>query len=229
MNKYFSSAILAMTLCVPAAGAFAQGFAVDNFDGYADQAALDAVWANDTAGVILKTDTGHSGANYVQTPTTAARKTRSINVTPTDASPTVVDFWIRVPSTGLGRTWIQIGDTAGANIVQYGINNGTAGTAGWSARIVGGAPTPDSNFSFVGTTTRPANTWVNLKFEMKSKDVNFYENGTLVGTKSRTSSNWPAMTLVKIGSNLSSTITADYDDLQVTGTAAAGVSDWSMY
>lgn len=198
----------------------------ENFDTYADTAALNAVWTEDLVGYTLMTDGGHSGANYVQTGTTnAGRFSHPINVTATDEAPVEVSFWTRVPSTASGRSYLQLeGATPGTHLVNFGQYNNPGGGE-WNYRTFGGG-TPA-----VWDTTdvaQVANEWTNLKVIIEARRVRYYVNDVQAAEETRTDSDWPEFLTIRFGfSPSSSAITVDYDDISVK--QVSSVNDWNLY
>ena len=207
MNKIMRFAALSaagVILSLPLSGS-AQIIIQENFDSYANQGALDAVWPDDTAGETLQTSGGHSGANFLRHPTTAARKRwgGTFSVVPTTTAPLVLDFWIKHDSTAQGRVALQLWESTGAlHGFSYG-NYNTVTTPGWMYRVLGGGA--GGTWTAAGGTRGPINTWKNLKAKMLDKDVEFYENGILISTNTARTSNFPAMTVLKTSLNNSTT------------------------
>ncbi len=230
MKKLFVNTLLAGAIALSASAASAQAtILTENFDSYTDQAAFAAAWAyGNLQGLELRTDGGHSGANYVRHPLTGQRQGIIFpSTTPTDAAPVVLDFWIRVPSATAGRVVVGLGQvtaSAATPTVDYGVYNTPTG-AGWFGRLNLGTPVPSGWFHIGGT--RVAGQWTNLKFIMKTRDVEFYENGAHIGSAARTSADFPALTGVYIGAGVDSAIEVDVDTIVVSTTS--NVSDWSMY
>ena len=235
MKKVFVTAMMIGATASLASVAFAQTTVIDdNFESYIDQAALEAVWTQDTTNknVTLQEDptSGTTPANkYAHVPLgtsvadPAGRISRDINIQPTDDAPLEVSFDIRPGGSALGRSYMQL-EAPGTNLVDFGLYNNVAG-AGWSARVLGGgAP---GAWSIVGGT-RKADEWTNLKVLVKTRSVSFYANGILLATQARTNSDFPAFTKVELGfSGGGSAVTTDYDNLLVRVVAA--VNDWNLY
>lgn len=231
MKKLFVNTLLAGAIALSASAASAQAtILTENFDSYTDQAAFAAAWAYGNAqGLEFQTDGGHSGSNYVRHPLTLQRQgiLFPAPVTPTDAAPMVVDFWIRVPTTQAGRVTVGVGSlTASAvtPVAEMGVYNAQVGN-GWHFRLNLGAPVP-SGWTHVGGT-RVANTWTNLKYVIKTRDIDFYENGVHLGSAARTASDFPELNGIYVGAGVSSVMHVDVDSIVVSTTS--NVSDWSMY
>jgi hypothetical protein len=225
--KLFSVVSAAVLACSAAVAVGADIVPTDSFELYADQAALNAAWPVDTAGVTLVTDTGHTGTKFVQQPQTIARMYKDFpNTTPSDAMPLVLDYWIRTPdaANGGGRAFVGLG-VGTSPVIEFGMYNDPGGP-GFNARLVGGTPLP-TGWTNVGGT-RVSGEWTNLKVEVSSRNAVFYVNGVETATISRTASNFVALNRVYIGSKVTSTVAVDFDDVHVY-TAVASVNDWSVY
>lgn len=231
MKKLFVNTLLAGAIALSASAASAQAtILTENFDSYTDQAAFAAAWDfGNTRNLELRTDGGHTGPNYVRHPTAAARQAIQFpSVTPTDAAPLVVDFWVRVHSLTLGATPLGLGQPTASNvtaILEYGPYFSPAAGEGWRARVTTGAPNPTGWVHIGGQ--RVVDQWTNLKIIVNSTEAHFYENGVRLGQIARTLNNFPAISGVYIGVNSANTQIVDYDSIVVSTTS--NVSDWSMY
>lgn len=232
-KSYFLSSIIGM--CAIACTASAAEVLTESFEGFADQAALNASWSIGGTNIQLKTDGGHTGNNYIRHPIATFRQGRGItSVTPTDAAPLVIECWIR-PVTGTtsaadgrGVAGLGNGTTTISPIVEMGNYNALSpDDNGFEARIVGGTPTPASWAAIGGTRT--LNGWSKLKAVIKSKDVNFYVDDVLATTTfSRTASNFGAINQVYLGVNAATSVETDFDDFHIY-TDTADVNDWNLY
>lgn len=195
----------------------------ENFDSYADTAALNGVWTEDSAGYTLMTDGGHSGANYVRTGTTAAgRLSHAINVTATDDAPVEASFWTRVSGTSSGRSYLQLDLSASWRYIAYGQYNNPGGGV-WNLRVSNGDTTGD----WAATTVdQVADTWTHLKIIIEKNRARFYVNDVQVYEETR-ATDMQEITAVRLGFAGSSVISVDYDDLLIR--QVSSVNDWNLY
>lgn len=85
-----------------AASASAQVYIHDDFEGYADQAGVNAAWPLVSNAMVWTTDQSHSATHSMfSSGDLARRQWRSLGagVAPTNANPLVAEFWMLVPAT----------------------------------------------------------------------------------------------------------------------------------
>jgi len=209
-------------LTAAASVACAQGVPIDDFESYADQSAFEGVWLLRAAGNVLVTgSTGHSGANYVEMTVSAAENWRSISVTPTDADPWTLDFWIRPRVAGQNRHYMRLDDNTAGNIAALGQYNTPAST-GWFARLLGGP-----SWVAIGGT-RVVDTWTHLQAVMKTTTMDCFENGAFLMTLTK-SADFGTLTEFEFGDTLTST--PGSDDVDDVGLVQGNlfVEEWSLY
>ena len=210
---------------VSASSAFAQGYWgnqwVENFDSYADQAALNAVWTPGTVGMTLTTtNQSTSGANSIYQGT-GAQQSRLYLGLEIPAAELDFSFSFYDGGAALGRTFGMMyartgaGDWAGGleQIVAIGKNNGIA-TTSYSARVpFGGGP---NWFNLDGAPARSVG-WHTARivgdFGGGGAQYSFYIDNILGGTATTTTT--PTFDWIVLGSGLSSSTVMWYDNVVV--------------
>ncbi|HOB99517.1 MAG TPA: PEP-CTERM sorting domain-containing protein [Verrucomicrobiota bacterium] len=220
-------------------GVNAQTVFYDNFDGYADQAAFNAVWNVGVTGggLILSSDQAYSGSQSVQQDLTG--KASGIDITPvsgSDAAPLEWSFRF-YDSTQAGnlRQFATIRDNspALAQLVAVGAYNdttltknlftGTSVTAAdlntyYACRV---AFAPGPNWFILNTEGVPTRStgWHEIKAVFSDTTVDFYVDGALGMADVQYAAAAGAITFdrLTVGSGLSSANgAASYDDVKVT-------------
>jgi len=220
------SLVVTTMLLALTAGAYGDVILEDNFDGYADQAAFEAVWPAVTAGspALLSTAQPHSGTQsaYVQSGTTRNSVQYFAETAGSDSNPLEVSYWMYDPMglAAAGRSYIQLKDyspTSGTQLLAMGSYNsggsyyyariafmpGGSGAANWFMLNADGAPTRS-----VG--------WHEMKMVIKDTTIDFYVDGILGGSKPYCAT--PGLVSfeeVRLASGLSSTIDYYCDDLKI--------------
>ena len=229
--------VLAAALCCPASAAT---WLSDNFDSYANQAALEAVWTPIGSGGsgVLSTAQAQSAPNSVLIDTTGTKRNRRTFADTTAlgiGDKIVWSFDYYDSNAGLSpyRQYSNLQDTtapSGTNqLIGMGLNNNQSSTANggnyYMARILGHIPedTGGSAGSYFklndfGVGLRSLG-WHNLKVAMSSDDglstdYQFYVDGVLAELVSNvgTAAQIRSYDTVRLGSGLSNASTAAYYD-----------------
>ncbi|HOB75110.1 MAG TPA: immunoglobulin domain-containing protein [Phycisphaerae bacterium] len=207
---------------------------VEDFNGYASQAAFEAVWLDTLNSAYYLDGAGGNpgGAVILASPSAnnLGKYYRNLggDFNGTDAAPLVLsfDFWLDpagAPGWSGARHFVELrgysGDEYGSgtleNLLAIGVYNSSAdtfSTTRYQGRVVNGAgwQTLDE-----GSAPARAGGWHQLKIEVTSSLVKFYVDGILSETESRPNSY--GFDCVVIGSDLTSAgIVARVDNLRVT-------------
>lgn len=215
----------------------------EDFESYADQAALEAAWIPSEAGYLTFNNNAGQGAegsnkyvtmpNDFAPPSTGADPYSYRNFTshnPTDEDPITLTVYVRSANWGNSRAGISLRtNPASTNIFMLGTNNGVL-TDRFAARIVGWGSAPGFIY-FESGPSRKADTWFKLSgtigdatatFKVDDKDMN--------ETASLTSAPTGGLGTVRIGNGTSANAVVDIDNITVTkGLPSSSVSDWDLY
>lgn len=207
----------------------------DNFESYAGQSAANAFWNGTTENPLeFRTDGGYSSNNYIrQLVTVGARNSKAINMTPSDTDPVSVDFWIRVSgepvASGVNsRSYIQL-EAPGTILINFGAYNSRKFFSYRSlGGVTGGGWKDTTKVMYDGTVESPLPKWSNLKAVVKSRTSEYFIDGELVATETRTS-DYPAFNYFRIGFITGGANTPiDFDNV-VLSQPGASVEDWNVY
>jgi len=228
-----------------------EGFACmtfnDDFEGYANETELDVDWPNlwVLTGVQLVTGdpTAHSGTQYLFLPTTDSRREwgHCIEAVPTDATPYVMEFWMRCRGTVQGNNYCEAlrweGDppTYVSMVIQFGDYDGRA-SVGYTGRIwILDGNGPGSNFDTgwfeVGGSQAPRrpHTWQHLRIIMTTRTHQFFVEETLFHTVVLPVDT-PMITHFYVGADGIGPSSHDVDDLRFEPLPPlSGVENWSGY
>jgi hypothetical protein len=197
---------------------------VDNFDTYANTAAFQAAWPIQVSpGGSISTTQKYSTPNSIYTGTAAAQNQRTFTACyGTDASP--LTFSIRIydiTPTNLNRQWVEIHDSAPSltQLVMIGMANVTeTHRTHYSARV---AYSPGPGYVALDNTAAPHRSvgWHEIKAVLKSTTIDFYVDGVLAksGVAYGTSAGQHTFERARIGSGLSSSTAAYFDNFSLTG------------
>jgi len=213
MARLFRMLIVAGLLSVLAVSTASAQWS-DNLDGYANQAAFDAVWVNDGSAMTLVQDKSYSSPNAAYQGTGGQRSRRAIG---TNIAADQLDFsvWFYDPmGTGsLARTYAQLYAYSGGwgatlqELLAIGKYNAIA-TSKYSARVAFGA----GWFNLDGAANRSVG-WHLAEIVGKGNGtVDFKIDGTVGANKPVGAVNF---TWVALGSNLSSSHGMWYDDVSI--------------
>ena len=218
--------LLALSVVVAFASAASAGVIwFDDFDGYADQAALDAVYTQLYADPVnLDQTKGYSDGQSVsagahETSYDADRMWRNLGgeFAGTDAEPLRFEFMVQMDDTTdwWCRQYIEIRGYSGAGygdgdleeLIALGCtSSGVADTGLYSARVVTG----DNWFNL---QTARSTEWTRLTALVKTSTVEMYVNGNLEYTSPRAEGF--TIDSVVVGSGLSSRVEMWFDDLNI--------------
>ncbi len=194
----------------------------DNFDGYADQAALQAVWIPVGTSLALSTEQYYSSPKsvYSASGSTARQNKRTFAETiGTDASPITVSFRFYDPGgTGTANQWVEIRDYAPSTkqLIEVGVYSGCS-TTYYSARV---AYSPGNNWQAMNQNGAPARSagWHYFRVVIKSTTVDFYVDNVLGSPNRAYASSEGSVSFeeIRVGSGYASTsLAAYYDDVKV--------------
>jgi len=207
----------------------AQVLVNDNFDGYANQAAFVAAWP-----VIGATPSGAlEGTNFVSAPfgvyygTTAMRNGLSFAesgvASPASTITFSFDFYDSNAALSPYRQYANLQDGAGPSgsgqLISMGLNNNLTSSADggnfYVARILsfnsGAYFKLNDNAALLRTTG-----WHNLAVTISDVDFQFFVDGMLAETVPQTGLTLRSYDVVRLGSGLSSTAEAWFDNVRVT-------------
>jgi hypothetical protein len=225
-NKLFSSTLAGAALCLCAGSAPATVFLNENFDSYADQAALQAAWpVSGTATTLLKNDQSASPSQALEGLTTATRNIHSIGEVgflnaSTDTVIFRLNFYDSSATTAAYRQYSELIDGAASSSGQLyalGLNNNIASTK-YMARILGadGGSGLNAFFKLDGAGSPDRSTgWHTLEADISDTSVNYYVDSILSKTVDITALTDRSFDSVRVGSNLSAGAVAYFDDVQV--------------
>lgn len=216
----------------------------DNFESYADTAALEAAWVPSEAGYLALTTNAGQGAtssdkyvvmpadfNPISTgsdPYSWRAFSGGATHSPTNADPIVFSVYCRSASWGGSRARVGVRSSAtSGNILDLGTNNGT-GDDKFLCRVVGWGTAP-GYVIFLSGPNRSANTW--YKLEVSAGDTAFsfkVDNTAITETATATAAPTTALGGVRFGAGVSANATVDWDNILVS-TNASAVSDWDLY
>lgn len=200
----------------------------DNFDGYSDQAAFLAAWPQVGATVSgtltsLQSDSAPNSINYA---TTAQRNERSFAETGVATALNTItfsfDFYDANSAASPYRQYANLQDGAspssGGQLISMGLNNNLTSPADggnfFMARILG----YNAN-AYFKLNTDPlllrTTGWHNLAVTISDQDFKFYVDGSLAETVPQTGLTLRSYDVVRLGSGLSSTTEAYFDNVLV--------------
>jgi hypothetical protein len=228
MKKIFLVATLASSIFLPGLS-HAQVFLNENFDSYADQAAFVAAWPVNSTAAILSTEQAVSLNQSVKGLTTVSRNARNVGEigllnSTTDTVVFRFDFY-DVSGTATYRQYAEIDDgiAPGGNgqLFAMGLNNNLA-SSHYMARILGadGGAGVSTFFKLdgVGAPVRSVG-WHTLEARISDNAVDYYVDTILAKTVNISALTDRSLDTVKVGSNLSSTQVAYYDNVYVARVA----------
>lgn len=224
-NRYV--AIGAMVLMAGAGWAHATTVFLDeNFDGYADQAAFQAAWpVSGTASTVLNTDQSVSAPKSVQGLTTATRNIRNVGeIGFMNGSPETIifrfDFYDSDSAASPYRQYAELVDgspVGSGQLYAMGLNNNLLGNY-YMARILGadGGSGTSAFFRLDGAGAPVRSTgWHTLEARITDTSVSYYVDSVLSKTVDISGLTDRSLDTVRVGSNLSSTRVAYFDNIHV--------------
>jgi len=205
-------------------------FLNENFDGYADQTAFQAAWTANTTTATLSTEQAFSPTQSVKGLTTTTRNLRTFGEMGTlTGSPDLVIFRIRyydsAGSASAYRQYAELDDgtapSASMQLIALGLSNNLVSN-NYMARVLGYTPSGGTSGSFfklddVGAPTRSTG-WHKLEARISDTDVKFYVDDVLSKTADTSALTDRSYDTAKVGSNLTSTQVAYFDDVYVERT-----------
>ena len=219
-------ALAGASLLLCAGWAHATIFLNENFDSYADQTAFQAVWTPNTTTATLSSEQFVSASNSVKGLTTATRSLRTVGEIglmngSTDIVKFRLNFYDSAGTASAYRQYAELDDTtapsASGQLYALGLNNNLAST-NYMARILGGdGGSGVSAFFALNDPGAPGRStgWHSLEADISDNDVKYYVDGILSKTVNISTLTDRSLDTVKLGSNLSSTQVAYFDDVYV--------------
>lgn len=209
-------------------------YIAENFDGYADQAALNAVWPATSATtdykVLLSTDKAATCPKSVLEQSAPAGTISRIykdlggELDGTDVQPVTITAWMNHGAGTAARNYIELRAYSGpfdvANpstglqqLLALGIyNDGTVDTSLYQGRLTFGSGAP--NWFNIPGATRTPDTWVKLQIKVKGSTIDYIVNDTLTASYARPTA--VTFDTLVIGSGLSNgNVPAYYDNVSV--------------
>jgi hypothetical protein len=250
--KRLSFAICAAALMLPLASIADTIVITDDFESYADNAALEAVWTASGVGAVPLQTTVAGGANgsdkFVRLPaagTVFLRRALGGNFNPTTGTTLNVTVYMKAANWGGTRAAAGVRDVAGGvPIMHIGSHNGTASNTTppdqpindrFAYRLVSftGFPSSSSNWvSIIAGPTRAANTWHRLQLACAGGSVVPYVNNVAYTANTTTFTGIPSapFTGAQIGYGSPANLDVDVDHITIsTGAFNSDVSDWNLY
>jgi hypothetical protein len=201
-------------------------FLDEHFDSYANQAAFQAAWTPNAATATLATDQYVSPGQSIMGGTTATRNLLTVGEigTMNASSDSIVfrfNFYDSDSTAAAYRQYAELDDTtapsAGGQLFAMGLNNNIASTY-YMARILGGDGGAGSGAFFkldgAGAPTRSTG-WHTLEARITDTSVSYYVDTILSKTVDITAVTDRSLDTVKVGSNLTATKVAYFDDIYV--------------
>jgi hypothetical protein len=226
-KDFFALSVLSLALA--AGTTHAAIFLNETFDGYADQAAFQAAWTPVAATELLTTEQFTSAGQAVKGLTTAARNQRSVGEIGalTGSSDKIIFRFNYYDSAGAASAYRQFAELddssapgASGQLFAMGLNNSIASTF-YMARVLGFDGGNGSGAFFkldgIGAPTRTTG-WHSLEADIYDNEVKFFVDSILSKDIDTTALTDRSLDFVKIGSNVSSTQVAYYDDVYVERT-----------
>jgi hypothetical protein len=201
-------------------------FLDEHFDTYADQAAFQAVWAPRGGSTTLSTDQSVSPTKSAEGLTTATRNLRTfgevgfLNAS-TDKVIFRLNFYDSLGTAAAYRQNVELTDgtapSVSGQIFGLGLNNDVASTF-YMARIQGGDGGAGVNAYFkldgTGAPTRSTG-WHLLEADITDTSVSYYVDTILSKTVDITAVTDRSLDTIRLGSALTSTQVAYFDDIHV--------------
>ncbi len=194
----------------------------DNFDGYANQAAFQAVWPTPSTSLALSTTRYHSSPKSIYSAAGAAKQNRRnfTETVGTDASPITLSFWFYDNgSTGTSNQWVELRDysPSAKQLIEVGVYGGCSLTY-YSARV---AYSPGNNWQPMNQNGAPARSvgWHLFTVVIKSTTADFYVDGVLGSPNRAYASSQGSVSFeqIRLGSGYSSAgLSAYYDTVLLT-------------
>lgn len=218
----------------------------EDFESYANTAAMEAVWTASQPGVIVLSDVAGTGAEgsdkFITLPgASAASLTRTFTAhTVTDADPVNISVYLRAANWGNTRTGASVRSAnLSALLLNLGTFNSTSanndGTANkYAARALGWGGFPSATgsngyYHFLAGPDRTPNVWVNLSAIAGATEIAFTIDGYDEVIDNLTA---PAddAAATRIGLGVSNNQDVNVDSLVIShGLAVSSVSEWELF
>ncbi len=230
-----------------ASTAMAQISFTEDFESYADTAAVEAVWTASQPGVIVHTTNvgtaAQGGDKYMAVPVTAGVLSRTLGSTGfvSDATPITLTAYVRGASWTNSRIGLSMRDASflTAFYAHIGTTNGNVQPGGvptgdkWASRIFGWGNVPSGNYwGYFNSANRVTGAWVKLELICGATTVRaeFDDVNTPADDITGLTANNTAVATCRIGYGVSSNVAYDIDNISISGGAAvpASISDWDM-
>jgi hypothetical protein len=213
--------------CAITTSSFATVFLNEHFDSYPDQATFQSTWAiNGTASTVLNSAQSVTPNQSVEGLTTATRNVLTIGEVGllNGSSDTVIfrfNFFDSSGSAGAYRQYAELDDTtapsSAGQLFAMGLNNNLTSTF-YMARILGadGGAGVSAFFKLdgAGAPTRTTG-WHTLEADITDNSVSYYVDSILSKTVDVSALTDRSLDSVKVGSNVSATQVAYFDDIYV--------------
>jgi hypothetical protein len=213
--------------CFVTTSSFATVFLNEHFDSYPDQATFQTTWAiNGTASTVLNSAQSVSPNQSVEGLTTATRNVLTIGEVGSlnGSSDTLIfrfNFYDSNGSAAAYRQFAELDDTTAptlsGQLFAMGLNNNISSTF-YMARILGGDGGSGVGAFFkldgAGAPTRTTG-WHTLEADITDNSVRYYVDSILSKTVDISGVTDRSLDSVKVGSNLSATQVAYFDDIYV--------------
>jgi len=243
--KLLLLASCAAVSCLGAFTAHANVIINDNFDGYANQAAFQAVWAPSGTSGTLSSDISNSAPNSIRNAAGSTQRndftfsaSTATDVIATDANPLVWSYSFYddpaniVPAGNtLGRAYGQLigRNSSGAlnQVLAMGLWNGNSPKASNNVTstltelrqyyAIRVAFSPGTNWIVLDTVAQRSAGWQEMKAVIGSTQVEFFINGVSGGTWNHsTSEGGTGWYQARIGSGLSTTAAVNFDNYRLS-------------
>jgi hypothetical protein len=228
-NRKFCIAVCLAAASLAATSSRATIYLNDNFDGYADQTAFQAAWAPASTSDLLSTEQAVSLNQSVKGTLTAGRNQKGVGEigTLTGSSDKIIfkfNYYDSAGSASAYRQYAELDDTTAPSgsgqLFAMGLNNNVASTK-YMARVLGFDGGTGSGAFFkldaAGSPDRSTG-WHSFEADIFDNNVKFYVDGVLSKDIDTTALTDRSLDNVRIGSNLSSTQVAYFDDIYVERT-----------
>lgn len=209
----------------------------EDFESYADTAAMEAVWTASQPGVITLTEdigNGAEGSNkFITVPSGTAGtlgRTYTASAAITDDENVTLTAYLRGASWANSRASVNMRDAPASAALYISVgNNNATGDNKWAYRVLGYTPNPDAVGYVIQTAApdRPVDTWVKLQAECGATYVDPIIDDV---TYDRIDATAPALTFGYIQVGYGNTPNQDYnaDSFSIVQAEAASVSDWDL-
>lgn len=206
----------------------------DDFESYADTAAMLAAWTvggtvPDPVPYTLGEDVAPANKFLVVASATgAAVLSRTFpSATPTDDEPITLEYDLRAATYANSRMSVGLRPVFDSTVMAHiGTHNGTGDNKFFTRTLGGGAP---DYVALVSGPDRTPGVWTTLSLTLGTRDIVAAIDGTdATEAIGRTTADWPAITTVRVGYGNSWNQDGNIDNILVTQVEASSVSDWHL-